>query len=60
MLVGSAAEWASANPILSRGQIAVDFTEGGIKIGNGTARFSALPFEGANIETDGVIDGGGA
>lgn len=58
VLVGTAAEWASVNPILGRGQMGVDSTTGGIKIGNGSTRWSALEFEGANIENDGVIDGG--
>ena len=41
---GSTSDWALNNPVLELGEIAVDMDKHGIKVGNGTSRWSELPF----------------
>ena len=43
------ANWASANPVLARGEVGVDTTLGKFKIGNGTSTWSQLTFQTGNI-----------
>ena len=41
---GTAAEWTTANPTLSQGEMGVETDTGKFKIGNGTATWTALPY----------------
>jgi len=41
---GTAAEWSSANPILSAGEIGFEMDSGKFKIGNGTDHFNSLDY----------------
>ena len=43
---GTAAEWATANPILSAGEPGVDLTTGDLRLGDGATAWSALPIQG--------------
>jgi uncharacterized protein YjbI with pentapeptide repeats len=47
---GTAAEWASADPILAEGEVGADLTSGRFKIGDGSTHWSSIPFA---IGTDG-------
>lgn len=44
---GLAASWASANPILSQGEMGYETDTNKVKIGNGTTAWTSLPFWGA-------------
>lgn len=44
---GSAALWASVNPILAEGELGLETDTGKIKGGNGTDTWSALPYSGS-------------
>ena len=41
---GTSADWSSANPVLSDGEIGFDLTLGIYKIGNGSSAWNSLPF----------------
>ncbi len=41
---GTAEEWALEDPIIRRDEVVYDRTANSIKIGNGTSRFSELPY----------------
>jgi hypothetical protein len=43
---GTSAQWASVNPILAQGEIAVELDTHNFKIGDGINHWSALPFGG--------------
>ena len=43
---GTAAQWTSANPVLAIGELGVETDTNQLKIGNGTAVWSALPYGG--------------
>lgn len=62
---GTTAEWSAANPVLADGEVGIDKTSGGIKIGNGTSTWSQLSFFSAGGVSDGdkgdiSVSGGGA
>lgn len=44
---GSAAQWASANPVLNPGEFGIELDTGQMKTGNGTAAWTALPYAAA-------------
>jgi hypothetical protein len=53
----TSANWYSVNPILAQGEMGVDLTFGGFKIGDGIATWNALPYENAlGIGTTDSID----
>jgi hypothetical protein len=41
---GTAAQWTSANPVLSQGEAGYEFDTGRFKIGNGSNTWNALPY----------------
>lgn len=41
----SSFDWLVANPVLGEGEIGYDTTEKKIKIGDGSTKWSSLPFE---------------
>ena len=41
---GTASEWASANPILSQGEVGYEYDTGRFKVGNGTQGWNSLPY----------------
>ena len=41
---GTAAEWSSANPLLSEGELGLELDTGKFKIGNGTQNWNALVY----------------
>ena len=43
---GTASQWASANPIISVGELVIETDTGKFKIGNGTNSYSQLPYGG--------------
>jgi len=45
---GTSAEWAAANPVLNEGEVGYDSTVDKIKVGDGTAQWSALAFQGGS------------
>jgi hypothetical protein len=54
---GSRAEWASANPILLKGEAGIETDTGRAKYGDGGTPWSGLPYSQQN---SGNIDGGSA
>lgn len=54
---GNSADWASENPVLYLGEIGADTDKHGLKVGNGTSRWSDLPFYSPAIIND-LITGG--
>lgn len=40
----TAANWTAVNPVLTQGEIGIELNTGRIKIGNGTAAWSSLPY----------------
>ena len=55
---GTAAEWTSANPVLSAGELGFETNTGLLKGGNGTTAWNSLPYVGAGDIT-GVTAGTG-
>ena len=45
---GTSAEWSAVNPILHEGEVGYDSTEDKIKVGDGTAQWSELAFQGGS------------
>lgn len=43
---GTAAQWASANPVLAAGELGLDTTNNILKVGNGSAAWLSLPAPG--------------
>ena len=41
---GTAAQWTSANPILSQGEAGYEYDTGKFKIGNGSQAWNSLPY----------------
>ncbi len=41
---GTAAEWSSANPLLSEGELGLELDTGKFKVGNGTQNWNALVY----------------
>lgn len=41
---GTASEWATANPILSQGEVGYEFDTGRFKVGNGSQAWNSLPY----------------
>lgn len=41
---GTVTEWATANPILSQGEVGYEFDTGKFKVGNGSSPWNALPY----------------
>ena len=53
----TAENWTNANPILLKGEMGVETDTGKTKIGNGTARWTALKYSGVDEDTiKGIID----
>ena len=52
--------WANADPVLTLGEIGADMTLNRLKIGNGTQKWSELPWVGQDIYDITMIDGGEA
>lgn len=48
---GTAAEWASANPVLLAREPGVESDTGAIKYGDGTRAWNSLPYSGRNVAT---------
>jgi hypothetical protein len=46
---GTAAEWASANPTLSAGELGLETDTLKFKAGNGTSPWTTLPYIGAGV-----------
>lgn len=40
---GTAAQWASSNPVLEEGELGLDNTNNILKVGNGSSNWSTLP-----------------
>lgn len=55
-LIGTDAEWAAQNPVLSKGQLAVSTPGNYMKFGDGVTRYVALPY--ASSSPTGPFDGG--
>jgi hypothetical protein len=51
---GTAAQWTSANPILSAGEIGFETDTGKFKIGNGSSTWSALNYY---VDANSILDG---
>jgi hypothetical protein len=41
---GTASEWASANPVLSAGEMVLETDTNQVKLGNGTLNYNSLPY----------------
>ena len=57
-LAGTHADWTSLNPILPRGQLAVEVPANAIKIGDGVTPYNALDFVTSGSGEFDEIDGG--
>lgn len=57
----TAANWASVNPKLAKGEIGIEINTNKIKIGNGTDLWNDLPYFGGELKVDGksiqLVDG---
>ena len=53
----STKNWAMANPVLMLGEIAADMDKHGLKVGDGTSKWSELPFYGIEVIND-LVTGG--
>jgi hypothetical protein len=56
----TAANWASANPVLARGETGLDLTSGLQKLGDGVTAWNALPFRDPARGLPRVLAAGGA
>ena len=52
----TAASWTLANPILLRGEIGIEYDTGKIKIGDGSSKWTALPYIGVGITQADVLN----
>ena len=52
----TAANWSSVNPVLLAGEAGFETDTGSIKIGNGTAQWSLLPYVGGNNRLQDLAD----
>ncbi len=50
---GTAAQWASSNPVLASGEPGFETDTGKIKFGNGTSAWATLPYGGGGTTTGG-------
>ena len=41
---GTSSEWASANPVLSAGEIVLETDTKQVKLGNGVSNYNSLPY----------------
>lgn len=57
-LIGTAADWAASNPIVPKGQLAVETPANAIKIGDGVTRYDQLDFVTTGTGAYDLIDGG--
>ena len=53
----STKNWAMADPVLMLGEIAADMDKHGLKVGDGTSKWSELPFYGIEVIND-LVTGG--
>ena len=53
----TSSNWAAVNPVLELGEIGADMTKHGLKVGDGSSRWSALPFCSPELVND-LITGG--
>ena len=54
---GTAANWTSTNPTLSAGELGFETDTGKVKVGTGSATWTALPYVGAISTTDNLTEG---
>ena len=57
-LVGTKAEWEALDPILPKGQLALEIPANVLKVGNGAQKWTLLPYATASPTGDGMFDGG--
>lgn len=55
----TAANWAAVNPVLAQGEMGVDLTNKGLKIGDGSTAWSSLPYVSLGDMTKAVYDTNG-